>query len=282
MLGDFVDGTAVGVDNDVGGVFVGRGTQYGQALERGRSAVEQQRTAGVVPHPRTEHVGRCLQPHHQPGITQARAVRGVEHRTPSARDHERFRRRARIGDCASFELAEMRFTLAGEDLGHGHAGGGADELVGVDERAIEQVRAPLPHRGLPRAHEPHEHEVPRAHSFPRARLHGRQTRCGRDAASEAMYAAWLRVNSASESPPNLRIDSDASTRATIVSATTPDAGTAVTSVRSLNDTVSSLVAVSTVRSTGRLRVASGFIATRATSTRRWSSRLRCPRVVPRV
>ena len=63
----------------------------------------------------------------------------------------------------------------------------------------------------------------------------------------------------------MRATSPASTSATIVSATTPAAGTAVTSVRSLNETVSSLVAVSTVRSTGRFSVASGFIATRATS-----------------
>ena len=52
----------------------------------------------------------------------------------------------------------------------------------------------------------------------------------------------------------------------MVSATTPMAGTAVTSVRSLNDTVSALVAVSTVPSTGRLRVARGFMATWATMT----------------
>ncbi len=77
--------------------------------------------------------------------------------------------------------------------------------------------------------------------------------------------SWLRTSSSSESPPNLRSASPASTSATIVSATTPDAGTAVTSVRSLNDTVASLVSTSTVRSTGRLRVESGFIATRATS-----------------
>ena len=51
----------------------------------------------------------------------------------------------------------------------------------------------------------------------------------------------------------------------MVSATTPMAGTAVTSVRSLKLTVVSLVTTSTVSSTGRLRVASGFMATRATT-----------------
>ena len=64
----------------------------------------------------------------------------------------------------------------------------------------------------------------------------------------------------------MRCASPASTSATIVSATTPMAGTAVTSVRSLNDTVSSLVTMSTVFSVGRLSVASGFIAARTTSS----------------
>ena len=50
----------------------------------------------------------------------------------------------------------------------------------------------------------------------------------------------------------------------MVSATTPAAGTAVTSVRSLNETVDSLVSMSTVLSTGRLRVDSGFMAARRT------------------
>ena len=52
----------------------------------------------------------------------------------------------------------------------------------------------------------------------------------------------------------------------MVSATTPMAGTAVTSVRSLNETVDSLVTTSTVPSVGRLSVASGFMAARATSS----------------
>ena len=42
------------------------------------------------------------------------------------------------------------------------------------------------------------------------------------------------------------------------------AGTAVTSVRSLNETVDSLVTTSTVPRMGRLSVASGFIGHRAT------------------
>src|SRR4029078_4269746 len=90
--------------------------------------------------------------------------------------------------------------------------------------------------------------------------------------NDATYAAWVRTSWSADSPPNLRGPSLASTSAVIVSATTPAAGTAVTSVRSLNETVSALVSVSAVFSTGRFRVASGFIATRATS--------RSPVVIP--
>ena len=48
------------------------------------------------------------------------------------------------------------------------------------------------------------------------------------------------------------------------SATTPIAGTAVTSVRSRKLSEDSFVTMSTVWSTGRFNVASGFMATRAT------------------
>ena len=51
----------------------------------------------------------------------------------------------------------------------------------------------------------------------------------------------------------------------MVSTITPSAGTAVTSVRSLKLTVSSLVTVSTVFNVGRFSVASGFMAARTMS-----------------
>ena len=75
-----------------------------------------------------------------------------------------------------------------------------------------------------------------------------------------MNASRFLTTSATESPPNLRNDSDAKTSDTMASATTPIAGTAVTSVRSLNETVASLVATSTVSSTGLFKVARGFMA----------------------
>ena len=78
------------------------------------------------------------------------------------------------------------------------------------------------------------------------RARGARVTVGRSSQARRGRPSALRTSSATESPPNLRCASAASTSATIVSATTPMAGTAVTSVRSLKLTVSSLVATSTV------------------------------------
>src|SRR5262249_22436316 len=179
------------------------------------------------------------------------AVVGVAHRTSAARDHEGGGRRAHVGHRGALERAERRLAVGDEDLGHGTPRVHLDDVVDVHERAAEPFRAARADGRLAGTHEADEHEVPRLTVAP----------CHR---SESRYARWLRAISFTESPPNLRSASEARTSATIVSATTPEAGTAVTSVRSLNETVSSLVSTFTVRSTGLLRVASGFIATRAT------------------
>ena len=70
--------------------------------------------------------------------------------------------------------------------------------------------------------------------------------------------------SVSESPPNFSSAARATTRATIVSTTTPAAGTAHTSERWWIATASSPVAMSTVAS-ARGTVEIGFIAARTRS-----------------
>src|SRR5688572_9120483 len=120
------------------------------------------------------------------------------------------------------ERTELSLTAGCEDLRDGLPGLHLDDAVGVDERPSESLCAQLPDGGLSRTHEPDQHEV-----ADRLRTH----------VSDARYASWFRTTSGRESPPNFRSASPASTRATIDSATMPDAGTAVTSVRSLNDTV---------------------------------------------
>src|SRR4029079_11497091 len=98
------------------------------------------------------------------------------------------------------------------DSGVGAVGSLPEAAFRVHEVAVEPSGQAAPDRGLAGAHEPHEHDV----------LRHRQ--------SGATKASRLRRSSTTESPPNLRDASSASTSATIVSATTPMAGTAVTSV----------------------------------------------------
>src|SRR6202000_3438621 len=101
--------------------------------------------------------------------------------------------------------AESIFTLFVPELLDRHRRVQHDQLVEVDERTPEPARALLTHRRLPRTHQSDEHEMA-------------SVLCTH--LSEARYASWLRTNSPTESPPNLRNASDASTSAVMVSATT--------------------------------------------------------------
>src|SRR5205085_924739 len=121
-----------------------------------------------------------------------------------------------------------------EDVTHRTPRTRFDLLIRIPERPVQQRGDASPDARLARPGQADEHDVPR---HPSRR--------------DSRYVRWLRTSSAIESPPNFRTTSFASTSATMVSATTPIAGTAVTSVRSLKLTVSSFVTTSTVLSTGR-------------------------------
>ena len=202
-----------------------------------RSPPGEERTrSSPVPTRDAEHRGRRPRSHTTTPASRSDApVVGVEHRAATARDHERLGRRARRRRP---RRARARGTAARPRCRrarrHVMPARRLDELVGVDEGPAEQLGAALPDRRLARAHQPDEHEVPRSAHRRHVTAATRRTRrgCARARrASRRRTCEWPRC---------------ASTSATIVSATTPDAGTAVTSVRSLNETVSSLVSVSTV------------------------------------
>ena len=192
----------------------------------------------------------------RPRRAGARRFSAIEHRAAAARDHERLGRRAHVGDrprarargTASSPLRRAKISSTGI------AACVMIELVGVDERRARAARA---------------HRRPTV-VFP-APISPTSTRCRRSRAliarrSESRYASWLRDELGRAS--RRRTCAAPRTRARARPSSPrrrPRPGTAVTSVRSLNDTVSSLVSVSTVFSTGRFSVASGFIATRATS-----------------
>ena len=153
------------------------------------------------------------------------------------------RGRERLGQHPRLLGPERRLAALGEELGH-----------------REPVRRPRPRRRSRGTASPRRPASSRptvvlpapimptrmSRSAIGRRRGGRRRRLAQCAGSRPR----LRTNSATESPPNLRSASDASTSAIMVSATTPMAGTAVTSVRSLNDTVDSLVTTSTVPSDG--------------------------------
>ena len=173
-----------------------------------------------------------------------RAVRpAAGRRLPSVEHRRRRRRRSPTGvvDASRPRPAprsraprKRGLAVGCEDLGDG-AAERARTLVGVDERAAEQPGQPRPTVSCPR---PSSRPGRRARAGGRrgSRQQGRRGR--RRGCAPARRRSRRRTCGAASS---------ASTSATIVSATTPMAGTAVTSVRSLNDTVSSLVTTSTVR-----------------------------------
>ena len=86
-------------------------------------------------------------------------VVGVEHRAATAGDDDRDRRRAGIRDRLTFHRPEPDLAHGREQLGDGLTRARLDELVGVDERTAERLGAPLPHRRLPGAHQPHEDQM---------------------------------------------------------------------------------------------------------------------------
>ena len=130
----------------------------------------------------------------RPQARRRAAVLGVEHRAATARDHERVGRRARVGDRVALEHAELLLAVVlRRSRRH------AIRVLASTSWSVSRNGRPRrsaqrsPDRGLARAHQPDEHEVPRRH--------------GRRYRSDATYAAWLRTSSSSESPPNLRVAS---------------------------------------------------------------------------
>ena len=76
-------------------------------------------------------------------VAQHAAVVGVEHRATTARDHQRFGRRAHVGHHRPFERTEGGFTARGEDLGDGATGHRFDAGVGIEEAIAQLLREVL-------------------------------------------------------------------------------------------------------------------------------------------
>ena len=160
-VGDRVDVVRAGVDLAVCGRFVRGFARRAEAVERADRVTREQRSALPRADAVREHGYRRLQPDDGAGRAQPAAVLGVDHGAAAARDDEGFRRRAHVRDGLALELAEGGFAVLGEELGERHAGQRDDEVVGVDERPPEPLRAPAADRRLAHTHQADEDEMAR-------------------------------------------------------------------------------------------------------------------------
>src|SRR5205814_4906699 len=184
-----------------------------------------------------------------------RALHRARLRRPATtgRDYRRLGRERGV-HLPALHLTERGLALLGEDQRDRLAFAPRQDEIDVDESGVQLLRHEATDSGLARSREAHQHDVLLHDAAP----------LGVRARTWAVYPAKFRFISLSASPPNFSISACASTSATIASAMTPIAGTAVTSERSDWAWAGAPVFRSTVLS-GDIRVEIGFIATRSTS-----------------
>src|SRR6266571_8100059 len=138
----------------------------------------------------------------------------VEHRARAEPEHAGMLTKRRSHRFA-LQRTKRRFAVLYEDVTDRFTRDSLDVGVGVAEPKTELTRENPADGRLPRAWRANEHGDGPSHAI----------------SSDDRYPRRLRLVSSSESPPNFSRAASASTRATIDSATTPAAGTAVTSLR---------------------------------------------------
>src|SRR5437588_873083 len=193
-----------------------------------------------------------------PGYAEGARLRGFDRarlRRPAAarRDHGRLGRERSV-HLLALHLTERGLALLGEDQRDRLALAPRQDEIDVDEPGAQLLRHETTDGGLPRSRETHQHD----------RLLHDATPLGVRARTWAIYPTKFRFISLSASPPNFSTSACASTSATIASAMTPIAGTAVTSERSDWAWAGAPVFRSTVLS-GDISVEIGFHATRSTN-----------------
>src|SRR5204863_286564 len=169
------------------------------------------------------------------------------------RDYRRLGRERGV-HLPALHLTERGLALLGEDQRDRLAFAPRQDEIDVDEPGVQLLRHEAADSGLARSREAHQHDVLLHDAAP----------LGVRARTWAVYPAKFRFISLSASPPNFSISACASTSATIPSAMTPIACTAMTSDRSDCAWAGAPVFKSTVLS-GDISVEIGFIATRSTS-----------------
>src|SRR5690606_2853931 len=254
-LVDHLVGTAgAGVDLDVGHLSVQRQSRL-QQCSVGRPRVDpgQQRPRGRQAGP-AHSLGHVDVEEHHRVAGQSVTCHLRRHGAATEREDPRVLTQPAV-DGHFLHRAESGLAVGGEDVGDRPALFVLDVCVCIVEIDTEPRSQQPAHRALTRAGRADHHD--RAFFRHVAHCSGRFQK----SRSWAEYASTLRLDSASESPPNFSNAASARTSATIDSSTTPALGTAHTSERWWIATAGSPVVTSTVdRARGTVEI--GFIATR--------------------
>ena len=154
------------------------GAQHVQAARASRPAPRSfEERAPVAGRRRARRAARGSARSHT--TTLVRAHRGsvlrIEDRAATARDDERYRRRAHVRDRAALARRKPPSPSAAKISLDGPAGGRLDDLVGVDEGPTQRSGAAGTDRRLAGTHQPDEHEV-----TPSFGSHGGTSAQGRD------------------------------------------------------------------------------------------------------
>jgi hypothetical protein len=134
-------------------LFVGGAPLVIQALESG--AVGGQRPAPVRRDARHEPIQRHIKPDRHAVPVDSGAVLSVRECSASCRDHQ-MPRRQMIRQNGPFDGAEIRLSMAGEDLGDRQPLPLLDELIDVDVPPVEPPCERARQRRLPGSHESDE------------------------------------------------------------------------------------------------------------------------------
>ncbi len=98
-----------------------------------------------------------LEPDRDPIGANCRPGFGIHERPASRRQHLRASGK-QTSDYARLARTEIRLAKSRKDFRDGHAGGGLDLGIGIDERNAEPGREPASDRGFSRTHHADEHD----------------------------------------------------------------------------------------------------------------------------
>src|SRR5215472_1932175 len=249
LRGDLGGLAAVGSHGERGKPLIDGDAPVEQDLQRRPRVADQQRTRLAEADPLSRHGEPGFQVND--GATGQLCLRpGVEHRSAADRDDARGLLEC-PADGGALEFPERRFAVLDENVADRLSCRGLNLGVGVGEADAKLRRQQRTDRGLTRARRADQDG---GHGLVGLRADHRIT-------SDSRYPRRFLRTSDTLSPPNFSTAASAITSAAIASATTPAAGTAVTSLRWLMARAGSPVRTSTVPS-ARGTVEIGFIAAR--------------------